>query len=74
MCSDSDEYKFKIVLLIKNDPYGDDEFDGGTYKLDFENSVYRISGNNMIIETKKSENIIGQIFDLKTIKSYKIWQ
>lgn len=68
------QFYLNITLIIKNDPHEDDEFNGGTYKLDFENSIYRIEGNNMIIETKKEESIIGQVFDLKTIKSYKIWQ
>lgn len=64
---------YKISLIIKNDPY-DDEFNSGTYKLDFEDSSYRIDGGHMIVETIKEDTIIGQIFELKTIKSYKIWQ
>ena len=65
---------FNISLIIKNDPYDDDGFDSGTYKIDLEGSFYFFKGNNMIIETKDEEGIIGQVFDLKTIKSYKIWQ
>lgn len=68
------QYVFKISLIIKNNPYDDDDFNGGTHKLDFENSFYRILDNNMVIETRKDDTIIGQVFDLKTIKSYKIWQ
>ena len=67
------EHIFKITLIIKNDPHDSDEFNGGTYKLDFEHSNYRIEGNNMIIEVRKDDTIIGQVFDIKTIKSYKIW-
>ncbi len=68
------QYCFNITLIIKNSPYGDDDFGSGTYKLDFENSFYRIDGGYMLIETKKNNNIVGQVFDLKTIKSYKIIQ
>lgn len=66
---------FNISLIIKNDPYDDDGFDSGTYKIDFQNSFYQIMGENMIIETKEEDGgITGQVFNLKTIKSYKIWQ
>jgi hypothetical protein len=69
-----DQYRFKVTLIIKNNPHDDDEFGGGTYKLDFENSFYRIDGGYMVIETKKDDGIVGQVFELKTVKSYKIWQ
>jgi hypothetical protein len=68
-----DQYHFKITLIIKNDPY-DDEFSSGTYKLEFEDSFYRIDGGYMIVEIKKDDGIVGQVFELKTVKSYKIWQ
>jgi hypothetical protein len=68
------KYCFNITLIIKNSPYGDDDFGSGTYKLDFENSIYRIDGGYMVIETKKNNDIVGQVFDLKTINSYKITQ
>lgn len=68
------QFTFKITLIIKNNPNDNDDFEGGTYKLDFENALYRIEGGNMVIETKKDNSIIGQVFELKTIKSYKIWQ
>lgn len=69
-----DQYKMKITLIIKNNPHDDDGFSGGTYKLEFEDSFYRIDGGYLIIETKKEDGIVGQVFELKTIKSYKIWQ
>ena len=71
------QYKelFNISLIIKNDPYDDDGFDSGTYKIDFQNSFHFFKGDNMIIETKEEGGgITGQVFNLKTIKSYKIWQ
>ena len=67
------EQQYKISLVIKNNP-NDDDFSSGTYKLDFEQSFYYISGNHMVIETKKDDSIIGQVFELNTIKSYKIWE
>ena len=67
------EEQYKISLVIKNNP-NDDDFSSGTYKLDFEQSFYHISGNHMVIETKKDDSIIGQVFELNTIKSYKIWE
>ena len=67
------QYCLKIKLIIKSTPYDDDEF-GGTYKLDFENALYRIDGGHMIIEVLEDGDVIGQVFELKTIKSYKICQ
>lgn len=65
----------QITLIIKNNPNDDDDgFGGGTYKLDFEDSFYRIEGGYIIVETKKDDGIVGQVFELKLIKSYKIWQ
>jgi hypothetical protein len=70
------QYKelFNISLIIKNDPYDDDGFDSGTYKIDLQNSFYFFKGDNMIIETKEEDGVTGQVFNLKTIKSYKICQ
>lgn len=69
-----DQHNYKITLIVKSNHYDDDDFNGGTYKLDFEDSFCRIEGGHMIVETKKEDSIVGQIFDIKTIKSYKIWQ
>ena len=67
------QYCLNLKLIMKNDPY-DDDFSSGTYTLEFENSFYRIDSGYMIIETKKEDGIVGQLFELKAIKSYKIWQ
>ena len=64
---------FNISLVITNDPEGD-EFSGGTYKLDYENSFMRMDAGYAIIETINDDNIIGKVIELKKIKSYKIWQ
>ena len=64
---------FNITLIITNDPHGD-EFSGGSYKLDYENSIMRVEGGFAIIETINDNDIIGEVIELKKIKSYKIWQ
>jgi len=63
---------FNITLVIKNDPYDDDGFNSGTYTIDFKNSFFRIEGDNMIIETIEDDCVIGKVFNLKLIESYKI--
>jgi hypothetical protein len=68
------EKLFNISLIIRNNSDFDDDFTSGTYKLDFTNSNYRITGDYFIIETKKDEELLGSIHPIKTIKSYKIWQ
>jgi hypothetical protein len=65
---------YNITLVLKNEPFGDDEFSSGTYKLDFENSTHQIKGEYMIIESKNNNEIIGKVFHMKSIKSYKLWQ
>lgn len=64
---------FNISLVITNDPEGD-EFSGGTYRLDYENSFMRMDAGYAIIETINDDNIVGKVIELKKIKSYKIWQ
>lgn len=76
MVQESVKYKelFNITLVVKNDPYDDDGFDSGTYTVDFQNSIYIIRGDSMIIETVEDDSIIGKVFNLKIIESYKIEQ
>jgi hypothetical protein len=76
MIQESVKYKelFNITLVVKNDPYDDDGFDSGTYTVDFQNSIYIIRGDSMIIETVEDDSIIGKVFNLKIIESYKIEQ
>tara|TARA_B100000900_G_C20013979_1_gene487065 strand:+ start:196 stop:423 length:228 start_codon:yes stop_codon:yes gene_type:complete len=64
---------FNISLVITNDPEGD-EFSGGTYRIDYENSFMRMDAGYAIIETINDDNIVGKVIELKKIKSYKIWQ
>ena len=64
---------FNITLVITNDPEGD-EFSGGTYRLEYENSFMRMDGGYVIIETINDDDIVGKVIELKKIKSYKICQ
>ena len=63
MIQESVKYKelFNITLVVKNDPYDDDGFDSGTYTVDFQNSIYIIRGDSMIIETVEDDSIIGYL-------------
>jgi len=72
----NNQYKelFNITLVIKNDPNDEDGFDSGTYTVEFKNSFMTINGNSMIIETKNEDNVIGKVFNLKSVESYKIWR
>jgi hypothetical protein len=63
-----------ISLIIKNNPENDDDFGGGTYKLDFENCEIKFVGDYLVVEVINNNETIGHVFNLKTIKSYKIWQ
>lgn len=65
---------YNITLIIKNDPYDDDGFDSGTYKVDYENAFFRIDGGYFIVEVVNEKEILGNIIEMKKIKSYKIWQ
>jgi hypothetical protein len=63
-----------ISLIIKNNPENDDDFGGGTYKLDFNNCDLKFLGDYLVIEVINGDEKVGHVFNLKTIKSYKIWQ
>ena len=64
-----------ISLIIKYTPENDDDFGGGgTYKLDFDNCEIKFVGDYLVIEVTDGNETIGRVFNLKTIKSYKIWQ
>jgi hypothetical protein len=68
-----DENKHNINLVIKNNPDSDD-FEYGTYTLEFKNCSFRVEGDYFLIENEEKNTKTGQVFQLKTIKSYKIWQ
>jgi len=74
MFGNESQRPYNITLVLKNEPLGGDDFSSGTYKLDFEGSTHQIKGEYMVIETKNSDDIIGRVFHMKSIKSYKLWQ
>lgn len=64
----------KLTIIFKNNPNSNDDFDGGTYDVTYDNSSFYISGDYMVIESTSGENTInGNIFHIKTIKSYR-WE
>ena len=62
-----------LTILFKNNPHSEDEFEGGTHKVEFSDAVLMISGEYLVI-TEHSEDgssITGQVFKLNTVHSYK---
>lgn len=62
-----------LTILFKNNPNSDDEFEGGTHKVDFSDAVLMIAGEHLVV-TEHSEDgnsITGQVFPLNTVHSYK---
>jgi hypothetical protein len=58
----------KIEILIKDK-------NTSVNKLSFEDSDYQLSGNFIIISTKcKNNDKIFSVYDLSTVKSYKIYE
>lgn len=65
---------YNITLIIKINHLDDDIFKNGVDKVDYINSFHKIVGDYFIVETIKDGYIIGDIIELKKIKSYKIWR
>jgi hypothetical protein len=66
--------KYKnLTVLFKNNPNSEDEFEGGTHKVDFVNAVLMLSGDHLIITEHADDggSITGQVFPLNTVHSYK---
>lgn len=61
----------KITLILKNNPDSYDEFDGGTYSLDYDNASYQLSNEHMVIKKFEGDDVIGDIIPIKTIKNFK---
>lgn len=55
---------YNIELLIKND--------SNVNKVTFENSIYRLTSNHIIISTPQENYTINNVYNLDKIKSYKI--
>jgi hypothetical protein len=66
----------ELTIVFKNNPDSDDEFDGGTYSVTYEKAAFQISGDYMILHLQKEDEsgnayVQGNIFSIKSIKSYK---
>lgn len=66
----------ELTIIFRNNPNSDDDFDGGTYSVTFEKAAFQISGDYMVLHQQKEDEagngyVHGQIFPVKTIKSYK---
>lgn len=55
--------------LIKVEFYNDKNEFGGTLTVEYPNSTIKFSGDYLIVENNKQ---VGQIFNLGTVKMYKI--
>lgn len=62
----------QIIVLFRNNPNSEDEFDGGTHSVTFNNAVLVISGDHIIItENVGDGEVEGKIYKLNTVHSYK---
>ena len=64
--------KYKnLTVLFKDDPNCEDDI-CGTHKVEFRDAVLVLSGDHLIItEHNKDGSIIGRVFPLKMVDSYK---
>lgn len=66
----------KLTIIFKNNPNSDDEFDGGTYSVDYENASIQITNEHILVNLKKKsesgeEYVMGFVHPIKSIVSYK---
>jgi len=68
----NDSLIHKIDLLVKSDKIGNQCIT----KISFENCSFKISNDFIIIEINDTDNdsIIGKIFPMKLVSSYKIYK
>lgn len=70
-----DKKKCNITIVFKNNPNDYDPFLGGTHTIEIKEVLnYNIYGDNLIISREVDGGEINNVYNLKTIKSYKIWQ
>ena len=62
----------EIIIIFKNNSDSEDIFESGSYSVSYENVVYRIEGDYLILEIDKGGTIEGHILPLKTIINYKV--
>ena len=66
--------KYKnLIILFKNNPSSFDGTDGGTYTIEFPNSVITVSGDFLIVtqHDEDGNSLTGKVFPLNIIHSYK---
>ena len=66
------EKPYDITVIFKDDPNSDEDF-GGTHSITYEKSTHQFTTEHMIIFTHKDGFVEGQVFPIKSIKSFK-WQ
>jgi len=65
--------KYKNLTILFKNKINQDQWDGGTYTVDYSNVVISITGDHLIL-TEHSEDglsITGTVLPLNTIISYK---
>ena len=63
--------KEKIIIVFKSSWAVEDEFEGGTYTIEYENSEIDFKGENLLLTTHDGEYIKTEVHPLKTIKAFK---
>jgi len=66
----------KLTIVFKNNPNSEDEFDGGTHTITYENTNIMVSGDYLVLSIQKQDEkgngyIQGKIHHLKEVLSYK---
>ena len=61
----------KLTVILRNNPDSYDEFDGGTYNVDYNNASYHLTNEHMVIMLHKDDGVIGEIIPIKSIKNFK---
>lgn len=61
----------KLTLILRNNPESYDEFDGGTYSVDYKNASFHLSNEHMIVNVHEGNEVVGEIIPIKSIKNYK---
>jgi hypothetical protein len=61
----------KLTLILRNNPDSYDEFDGGTYNVDYNNASYYLTSDHMVITLHKEDSVVGEIIPIKSIKNFK---
>jgi len=66
----------KLTIVFKNKPNSDDEFDGGTHIISYDDASITVSGDYLVISIQNTDEngngvVEGKIHHLREILSYK---